>query len=339
MKLRVPDYFDEFSCLAGACPHSCCMKWEVVLDPDTVQLYQSAKGPLGDRLRAAMQPDGEDVCFPLNGDRCPFLNEDGLCEVHLTMGEAATSVTCQEHPRFTEHYGSFREIILSASCPAANALLLGSSAVLTFPAREDDIPAEEGDPWLTWVVPLRDRLLGVLTDRAHPLRQRFRAFLQLADAAQRCIDEEQLEALSALPDPWSLPRPDAAPETDLPAEALRLLSSLEMLEPDWQTLLQQGETAAPAAVPEALLERIAVYLAFRYLLKAVNDGDLLGRAEFCVFSTLAVERLAAVCGLSEALRRYSCEIEHDEDNLDALLDAFQLDPRFDLDAFFTALSN
>lgn len=29
------------------------------------------------------------------------------------------------------------------------------------------------------------------------------------------------------------------------------------------------------------LERIAVYFAFRYLLKAVNDGDLLGRAQFC----------------------------------------------------------
>ena len=35
MKLRVPDYFDDFSCLAGACPHSCCMEWEVVLDEDT----------------------------------------------------------------------------------------------------------------------------------------------------------------------------------------------------------------------------------------------------------------------------------------------------------------
>ena len=67
---------------------------------------------------------------------------------------------------------------------------------------------------------------------------------------------------------------------------------------------------------------MAVYFAFRYLLKAINDGDLLSRAELCVFAVLTVERLAVVCGLTEALRRFSCEIEHDEDNLDALLDAF-----------------
>ena len=37
MRVRVPDYFDGFSCLAGACPHSCCIGWEVVLDEDTVR--------------------------------------------------------------------------------------------------------------------------------------------------------------------------------------------------------------------------------------------------------------------------------------------------------------
>ena len=97
---------------------------------------------------------------------------------------------------------------------------------------------------------------------------------------------------------------------------------LEVLEPDWPGLLKRAETAETAAVEETLLERAAVYFLFRYILKSVNDGDVLGRAEFCVLAVLTVERLAAVCGLSEALRRFSCEIEHDEDNLDALLDAF-----------------
>ena len=33
MRTRVPDYYDRFQCLAGACPHTCCEKWEVVIDP------------------------------------------------------------------------------------------------------------------------------------------------------------------------------------------------------------------------------------------------------------------------------------------------------------------
>ena len=44
MRVRVPDYFDGFSCLAGACPHSCCIGWEVVLDEDTVRRYQQLPG-------------------------------------------------------------------------------------------------------------------------------------------------------------------------------------------------------------------------------------------------------------------------------------------------------
>ena len=35
MLIRVPDYFENFHCLAGACPHSCCIGWEVVVDDGT----------------------------------------------------------------------------------------------------------------------------------------------------------------------------------------------------------------------------------------------------------------------------------------------------------------
>ena len=90
MLIRVPDYYDRFRCLAGACPHTCCEAWEVVI------------GPLGEKLRQAMAVDEEgDVCFPLSGGRCPFLDGENLCEIHRELGEEATSVTCQEHPRFT----------------------------------------------------------------------------------------------------------------------------------------------------------------------------------------------------------------------------------------------
>ena len=63
-----------------------------------------------------------------------------------------------------EDYGPFREITLSASCPAANALLLGSREVLTFREREDGAPGEPGDPWLSWLLPLRQRMLALAED-------------------------------------------------------------------------------------------------------------------------------------------------------------------------------
>ena len=80
---RAADYFHDFHCLAGACPHTCCAGWEVVLDEETALRYFQVPGALGEKLRSVIQADAEgDFCFPLRGGRCPFLNEENLCEIH-----------------------------------------------------------------------------------------------------------------------------------------------------------------------------------------------------------------------------------------------------------------
>ena len=321
MRVIVPDYYEDFHCLAGKCPHTCCEKWEVVIDEDSAAFYKTVPGLLGDKLRTVLKRDEDgDLCFPLNGGRCPFLDSENLCEIHKTLGEEATSVTCREHPRFTEDYGPFREVTLSASCPAANALLLGSREPLTFRNFETEETGEAGDKWLEYLFPLRRRMLDILTDRRRPLSSRLTSFLSLALSAQDCLGDDRPEDLLNAEEIAILPA-----EGPLFPAALDFLASLEVLDPDWPALLKQAAAAEKTPQPEALLERIAVYFAFRYLLKAVNDGDLLSRAELVVFAVVTVERLAAVCGLTEALRRFSAEIEHDDDNLDALLEALRWD--------------
>ena len=341
MQVRVPDYFDEFSCLAGACPHSCCIGWEVVIDEDTARRYQAEPGPLGDRLRAAMKFDGEDFCFPLNGGRCPFLNQENLCDIHCALGPEATSLTCREHPRFIEDYGPFQEITLSAACPKVNGLLLGSTGPLTFRERQNEAPMESGDDWLDWLVPLRDHLLDLLRDRSQPLEKRLRDLLLTAYEAQTLLDKEDMDSLSAFcAAPQAVPTELKNPAASWEPAVRQCLLDLEILEPDWQALLERwaGESPVPFAPREPeKLERIAVYLAFRHLLKAVNDGDLLGRAQLCVLGALTVDRLSRLVGLPEALRLFSREIEHDEDNLDALLEAFWRRPELALPAFLAAL--
>ena len=102
-------------------------------------------------------------------------------------------------------------------------------------------------------------------------------------------------------------------------------------------LLAAGKTAPPAPQDAALLERTAAYFLFRYGLKAVNDGDLLSRIGFCVLAVLTAERLAPVCGLPEAVGRFSREIEHDAANLTTLQDRFWEDGRLALGRFRSEL--
>jgi len=324
MLIRVPDYYMDIRCLAGACPHSCCTQWEVVIDEKSAAHYRTLAGPLGDKLRRALQPDADgDLCFALNGGRCPFLDEENLCEIHRQLGEDATSITCREHPRFTEDYGPFREVTLAVSCPAANTLLLSSTTPLRFLESETEDPTEAGDPWLEFLLPLRQRMLDILTDRSIPFKKRLQNFLLLATDAQCCLDEELPQEIPGLLLDWTPATIDCQDTPPLFPSGLQLLTELEELESDWHTVVQQAISASSGLVSESLLERIASYFAFRYLLKAVNDGDLLGRAQFVIYAVLVIHRLASVCGLHESLRRFSCEIEHNEEHLDALLDAFR----------------
>ena len=51
MKEIFPSYYPEFRCIAGACRHSCCIGWEIDIDPLTADFYKSAKGTFGNRLQ------------------------------------------------------------------------------------------------------------------------------------------------------------------------------------------------------------------------------------------------------------------------------------------------
>lgn len=45
MKQVSLDYTAQFSCLAGACPDTCCKDWEIILDEADVARYRALPGP------------------------------------------------------------------------------------------------------------------------------------------------------------------------------------------------------------------------------------------------------------------------------------------------------
>ncbi|WP_312281480.1 flagellin lysine-N-methylase [Oscillibacter sp.] len=339
MQLRAPDYLKQFQCLAGACPHSCCQGWEVVVDEASAAFYRTLPGSLGERLRAALQTeDGEDYFALTDTSRCPFWDMDGLCAIHRALGPERTGEVCRSHPRFIEDYGPLRETSLVASCPEVCRLLLSSHTPLTFPETETDEEEEEPDPWLDPLLAVRKKLLEILQAPPRKIDFRLAELLALAVEGQILLDEDEAPLLPELCQVWTAP----APGSQMAGEGIfprvwEALSGLEILGDDWRALLRRSREAVPGGVPEALLERIVAYFLFRYTLKAVNDGDLLGRVQFALLGALVVERAASLLPLGEALRIYCREIEHNEDNIDALLSAFRTEPALSPSAFFRTL--
>ena len=44
MKLYAPAYYKEFACIADRCKHSCCIGWEIDVDDDARELYDTLDG-------------------------------------------------------------------------------------------------------------------------------------------------------------------------------------------------------------------------------------------------------------------------------------------------------
>ncbi len=90
-----PSYYQKFACIAGRCRHSCCIGWEIDVDEDTYDAYQSVTGEIGERLRASLS-DEDTFHFILGeGERCPFLNRDNLCDLILSLGEDSLCEICR----------------------------------------------------------------------------------------------------------------------------------------------------------------------------------------------------------------------------------------------------
>ncbi|MGN1020623.1 MAG: flagellin lysine-N-methylase, partial [Aristaeellaceae bacterium] len=100
MKLIAPAYYPRFRCLAGACRHTCCRGWEIDVDDEALARYGQVDGPLGDKLRRAIDREGDTPHFRLDGqENCPFLTGEGLCELILRLGEDSLCQVCADHPR------------------------------------------------------------------------------------------------------------------------------------------------------------------------------------------------------------------------------------------------
>lgn len=137
MKVRVPNYFNEFKCIASECEDTCCAGWEIVIDDETHKRYENVEGEFGEILRSKIvKSDGENI-FLLNNGNCSFLNEKKMCEIYINLGENHLCYTCQQFPRYTEEFLELKEVGLSLSCPEAARIILRKAENTTFNLSEE----------------------------------------------------------------------------------------------------------------------------------------------------------------------------------------------------------
>ena len=101
MKIVTPDYYKDFRCIAGDCTDTCCAGWDVDVDEASYKYYKKVKGSFGKRLKSVMVPsEGGGCTFTLNNGRCPFLNEENLCDLYIALGEDKLCIGRTDFPHY-----------------------------------------------------------------------------------------------------------------------------------------------------------------------------------------------------------------------------------------------
>ena len=132
-----PDYYKKFSCIADKCPDTCCGKWQIVIDDDSLEKYEDYNGEYREELRRKVNWK-EGVFRHGRSGKCAFLRDDMLCDLYIHMGKESLCTTCREYPRHTEEFENVREVSLSLSCPEVARILMNITDKVTFVTEEDD---------------------------------------------------------------------------------------------------------------------------------------------------------------------------------------------------------
>ena len=298
MKRFVPDWYQDFHCIASQCRHSCCIGWEVDVDPEALARYQAVGGPFGERLRQNIAQEDCPHFILGEGERCPFLNEDDLCDIYIELGEDALCQICTDHPRWRNWFADRLEEGLGLCCEEAARLLLTHEAPVALRETELDGGALEAEEEYLQLLQSRKALLEVLQDRTKPLKTR------LCEAFSLYGIEEKIRPFD---------------------EELDFLLGLEILDPAWEAWLKARPQTQWDPAWDRDGEHLLCYLVQRYYL---SWGLERWAEDFPLrFGAFSLRLMGALYGSVEGLtledrvdfvRAWSAELEYSEDNLEAI---------------------
>ena len=144
MLLEYPLFYPDFACIGKACRDSCCRDWLIDIDFETAEKYQNMGGALGEKLRRKLHKKDSEFYFAVEKDgRCPFLQEDGLCEIQRCRGEEELSKVCDAYPRRESMVYPYMQLDLHLSCEEAAKAILSWKGELIREELEDERLSEK----------------------------------------------------------------------------------------------------------------------------------------------------------------------------------------------------
>ena len=298
MKTVKPCYYKDFRCIAGECPDSCCQGWEVDADSDSLEYYSKLNPELEikQRIDRVLSKDefGNSIFTLAKKKRCPFLNDDNLCDMHIAIGGEHTPYTCRTFPRFIYDFGSTREIGISFSCPVAADLIYSLDGHLTFDEELDgELPTLNDIDAETYfkLVNARKKIYSILQNDELTVAQRLIDILEFGKELQSELQPYSYKSY----------------ELDF----FDVFKNPELINPEWE---EKVKAKKQGRIENSFFnENTAMYFIYKYFLQAVYDLDALSKIKMAAVGVLINTYFG---GDAWTIHLWSKETEHSQYNMD-----------------------
>lgn len=294
-----PTFYHTFQCKANNCRHTCCQKWTIDIDEDTAAKYNALPTQLGKDLRNFITIDDEGAHFIFSDEQptCPLLQEDGLCRVVLELGEEGLCETCHMHPRFYKYIEDLELCGVGLSCEESIEKLLsskGDQVQFTIEDDEGEFGADER--------PLLENIFELLALDIDPeLCQ-----LELNQSISYC---QGLIDLYAKTEPIDIEWTQRLGHLKATLANVTVNNTTDLL----QTTNRDKD----------IFNKVYQYILYRQI-DMLAEYSLDALVQYAFDATLFISLAAREFGnLPEQIRRWSEQIEYDEDNVGFLFDAYE----------------
>lgn len=337
MKTYGLNSFSHFKCTNKDCNDNCCIGWEIDVDEKTEEFYLTQKGEFADFIRKNLTRDNDGCHIRMEPDgRCPFLNNDNLCDIIINCGEDKISYICTHHPRFYEWLYDRVEMGYGLCCEEAARLLLDFREPVSTDA--EYILSDNISDILSYA---RDTAFYIIKNRNFKINERIALFLDFVyDIDDLLFSSKEKEIINLsdkykdegfLKDVLSGMKPEG--KNDI-KNIIDFFDRLEPIDIKWTSLLEKLKSDSEKIRQEKdrytehykesmyKYENLCVYYIYRYFLKAADDNDILSKGKLVVTAfimNLAMDVMSFAEGYDDKIKNtvlFSKELEYSSDNLE-----------------------
>lgn len=312
--------FKNFKCKMDKCADNSCIGWGIDIDCDTKEFYQNLSCDFGKFIKENIDFKNSSIKMKENG-RCPFLNDNNLCDIIINLGEEHISYICTNHPKFFNEFENHIEMGYGLCCEEATRLLLS-----------EDVLCETFSSDTSSLFMLREKLFDIIKS-SYSLTEKMFYFYDLVYNVDDLLFFNDEDEINTLLNNFEFGKVGELNSSD------KLLEIVKLTEPigkEWEEKINkviksfndiQKNAHNIIIINKEKYEKLFYYYTFRYLLKDIEENEILSKGKLIISLVLlniifdTYSYLNNDFDYNKNTVLISKQIEYSEDNLDILYNA------------------